>query len=284
MTKLDASAIETVLLRGDLSKLTEPQRLAYYTRLCETVGLNPLTQPFQYLNLSGKLVLYARKDCTDQLRSIHGVSVEKLEHRSEDGLFIVTANVRDVKGRCDAAIGATHIENLKGEAKANAMMKAETKAKRRATLSICGLGMLDETEIDSIPGAMPVQAIAPDGLVGPKCEDCGNAYSDWAGEIDGRKMKYNITQLQVISRKLYELDVCGDCLLKRKNKRLTAAEAGQPDPTLAPSASTMAEPEKPRGRKKSSKQTDFNPEEFEITDQDTEFDPAECMSPQISFK
>jgi hypothetical protein len=34
-------------------------------------------------------------------------------------------------------------------------MKAETKAKRRATLSLCGLGMLDETEVASVPEAKP---------------------------------------------------------------------------------------------------------------------------------
>ena len=32
-------------------------------------------------------------------------------------------------------------------------MKAITKAKRRTILSACGLGMLDETEADTIPGA-----------------------------------------------------------------------------------------------------------------------------------
>ena len=45
---------------------------------------------------------------------------------------------------------------LKGEAKANAVMKAETKAKRRVTLSICGMGWVDESEIDSIPNARRV--------------------------------------------------------------------------------------------------------------------------------
>jgi hypothetical protein len=40
---------------------------------------------------------------------------------------------------------------LKGDALANALMKAETKAKRRVTLSLAGLGWLDETEIASIP-------------------------------------------------------------------------------------------------------------------------------------
>lgn len=41
--------------------------------------------------------------------------------------------------------------SLRGDAKANALMKAETKAKRRVTLSIAGLGWVDETEIDTIP-------------------------------------------------------------------------------------------------------------------------------------
>jgi len=54
-----------------------------------------------------------------------------------------------------------NIENLKGEARSNAMMKAETKAKRRVTLSICGLGMLDESETDSIPGARPAFTEGP---------------------------------------------------------------------------------------------------------------------------
>src|SRR5262249_53952504 len=40
-------------------------------------------------------------------------------------------------------------------------MRALTKAKRRVTLSICGLGMLDESEIESIKGAERVES---DGL------------------------------------------------------------------------------------------------------------------------
>jgi len=43
------------------------------------------------------------------------------------------------------------IQGLKGLDLANAFLKCETKAKRRVTLSICGLNMLDETEVDDIP-------------------------------------------------------------------------------------------------------------------------------------
>jgi hypothetical protein len=53
-------------------------------------------------------------------------------------------------------MGAVAIAGLKGEALANALMKAETKAKRRVTLSISGLGMLDETEAEDLPGAQRV--------------------------------------------------------------------------------------------------------------------------------
>jgi hypothetical protein len=170
-TQPTAASVERVLIGGDLSKLSEAERLGYYKTVCESLGLNPLTQPFKYINLSGKLTLYATKDATEQLRKLHGVSIEKLEKELRDDLYIVTAYARDASGRMDASTGVVPLGNLKGENLANALMKGETKAKRRVTLSICGLGMLDETEIESIPhaaepkptqGALPAQP--PDGF------------------------------------------------------------------------------------------------------------------------
>lgn len=150
-----ASAIvERVIINGDLSKLTPAERISYYNEVCKSVGLNPLTKPFDYISLNGKLTLYALRACTDQLRSIYGVSVEEMTESEREGVFIVTAKVRNAENRTDIAKGAVNIAGLKGENLANAMMKAETKAKRRATLSLCGLGWLDESEVDSIPGAV----------------------------------------------------------------------------------------------------------------------------------
>ncbi len=162
-----AVAIEQVLIGGDLAKLTPDQRVEYYNSVCESVGLNPLTQPFAYITLNGKLTLYALRACTDQLRSVHGVSVEEMSEGERDGVFIVTAKVRNAQGRTDMAKGAVNVNGLKGEALANALMKAETKAKRRATLSICGLGMLDETEVSDIPNARPAATPAKPTLAPP---------------------------------------------------------------------------------------------------------------------
>ena len=150
------SIIEQVVMQGDLSKLTPEQRLIYYNKVCESAGLNPLGNPFAYIHLNGKLVLYAKKDCTEQLRKINGVSIESLDDKVIDDIYVVTAKAKDKQGRIDQAKGAVVIGNLKGDQKANAIMKAETKAKRRVTLSICGMGWTDESEIDSIPNARPI--------------------------------------------------------------------------------------------------------------------------------
>jgi hypothetical protein len=165
----DFSAIEQVVIQGDLEKLTAEQRVTYYNRLCESCGLNPMTTPFSYLRLSGKLTLYAKKDCTEQLRKIHGVSIEGLDGRIIDDVYVVTAKARDKTGRIDQATGAVVMGNLRGEAKANMIMKAETKAKRRVTLSICGMGFTDESEIESIPNARPVDVDFDTGEIKGVC-------------------------------------------------------------------------------------------------------------------
>ena len=147
----DGGNLERVLIQGDLSGLSEEERMAFYGNVCRSLGLNPLTQPFAFLRLSGKLTLYAKKDCTDQLRKLHGVSITSVDTVHQDGLFIATARAVDRHGRADCDMGFASLSGLKGESLGNAMLKAVTKAKRRTTLSICGLGMLDETEVEDIP-------------------------------------------------------------------------------------------------------------------------------------
>lgn len=148
--------MESVVIGGDLSGLSSLDRVLYYKQVCESMGLNPLTKPFEYMKLQGKLTLYARKDCTEQLRKINHISIAITSRELVDDCYVVCAKAVMMKDseRSDEAIGAVSIAGLKGEAKANAMMKAETKAKRRVTLSIAGLGMLDENEVETIPGVV----------------------------------------------------------------------------------------------------------------------------------
>lgn len=136
---------------GDCSALGDGQRLAYYRARCEAAGLDERTQPFEFIRLNGKLVLYARKAATDQLTQNRKLSVAIVREELVSGVRVITAEVKGPDGRSSQDQGAVSIEGLKGDALANALMKCVTKAKRRAVLSHCGLGILDETEIETIP-------------------------------------------------------------------------------------------------------------------------------------
>ena len=174
---------EQVLIGGDLSKLTSGERANYYMQVCQSVGLNPYTKPFDYITLNGKLTLYAKRDATDQLRKLNKVScyitargLQALttelgseqtarDRCAEMGVYVVTAKARDGEGREDESTGAVSVGGLKGDALANALMKAETKAKRRVTLSICGMGWMDETEVETVPQARHVNVDATTGEI-----------------------------------------------------------------------------------------------------------------------
>lgn len=154
----DQSVVSALILNGDLSKLSAADKVKYYNGYCDRLGLDPFTKPFDILRLNGKEVLYCTRTGTQQLNKLHSVShtITSRDLIEAAGVYQVTARASLPDGRCTESIGAVNIAGLKGEAYANAIMKAETKAKRRATLDLLGLGVLDETEVESIPNAQTV--------------------------------------------------------------------------------------------------------------------------------
>jgi hypothetical protein len=184
--KIDAKTLEIVLVQGDLSSLSTTQRLSYYRSICQASGLNPLSKPFEYIQMKTpggkdedkKLVLYAKAEAYDQIRNNKGISVTvvKREWDKENGVYTVTVAGK-VGNRVDEASGSVAIskENgrwetnektgkkyfkgdgtfkmLSGEDLSNAMMKAETKSKRRLTISMTGLALAGvvTSDTDELP-------------------------------------------------------------------------------------------------------------------------------------
>lgn len=156
---------ESLALKGDLSGLSPQDKVAYYKALCERLRLDPATQPFLPLELNGKVILYASKSATDQLARVWNIdrTITDRQMMTDAGVYVVTVRAELPNGRSEDSTGAVAIAvnkqvnnkwgtyPLQGEQLANALMKAETKAKRRAVLSILGLGMLDESEVEAIP-------------------------------------------------------------------------------------------------------------------------------------
>ena len=174
-----AATLEKVIIGGDLASLAPSERLEYYAAVCRSAGLNPLTKPFEYISLDGRLTLYALKGATDQIRSNKKISVQIVKRERENELYIVTARAKLPDGREDESIAVVPLTREDGEWKetkngkryfdrngrqvplagadlANALMKCETKSKRRVTLSIAGLGLLDETELETVASAQVV--------------------------------------------------------------------------------------------------------------------------------
>jgi len=154
-----SDVISQLILNGDLSKLSQSEKINYYKGYCDRMGLDPFTKPFDLLRLNGKEVLYCTRSGTQQLNKKHALShtITSREIIEAAGVYQVTARACLPDGRCTESIGAVNIGGLKGDAYANAIMKAETKAKRRATLDLLGLGVLDETEVETIPNVKPVE-------------------------------------------------------------------------------------------------------------------------------
>lgn len=145
MVPTDVEAIDLQqAFNGDLQKLSPDARLKYYGAVCNSMGLNPLTKPFTWITFQGKLQLYANVQLAEQLRAIHKVSLEILERKVEFGCLVVRIRATSA-GRFDESLAAVPFsESMAG--KDIAMMKVETKAKRRVTFSICGFGFLADSD------------------------------------------------------------------------------------------------------------------------------------------
>ena len=150
---LDPRIQESLVLRGDLSGLAPEQKKQYYLYRCQQVGLDPAAKPFDLLTLNGKEVLYANANATQQLCALHKLSTQITHREKVDDIYLVSVRVTGADGRVSENQGAVAIAGLSGEKLANALLKATTKAVRRAVLAHTGLGMLDETEVETIPDA-----------------------------------------------------------------------------------------------------------------------------------
>lgn len=147
--QLTDTMIEHAIIAGDFSNLSEEQKTEHYHAVCKATGIPFEIRPFGYFQNEGKTQLMALKAGTDYARKMHCISVTKLTREVVDELVIVTVEGSTKDGRTDSAIGAIALPSSPKE-RADAIMSAETKAKKRLTISLAALGMLDESETEGL--------------------------------------------------------------------------------------------------------------------------------------
>lgn len=104
---------------------------------------------------------YASRQTTVELAAVRGVSTQQMKESIDAEVAIYTYRAIAPDGRFAEAVGACALVKKSGESldptsRANKIMHAETKAKRRATLELCGLAYIDDTEATDIEGATVV--------------------------------------------------------------------------------------------------------------------------------
>lgn len=172
---VDPQVMRQFVMDGDLSKIPPRGRPEIVMALCRHIGVDPLERPFMVLRDGKREVLYATRACTSALCRQRRISREivSVEERTVGGQPMIVAKARATMlstGRYDEATGVVAVmqadvewENGRKTVKGwrlpdpseacNLPMKAETKAKRRAVLDLVGLGITDESEIETIKGA-----------------------------------------------------------------------------------------------------------------------------------
>src|SRR5258708_7354276 len=167
-----SKTIDQIVVTGNLDELTQEQRTIHYMNVCEAMGIDHRTHPLEYLHVDDpnggrRVILYSLKKCTDQLGVVRKIKITRLTREITEDMVTFTAEAMDKDGQADISTGSVTTKGKKGAELANASMAAETKAKRRVTLSISGSGLLDETEIadieapTSLPPGIGVTAMVP---------------------------------------------------------------------------------------------------------------------------
>lgn len=156
-------AEELMMNPTNLGVLTNLQRGSFLQHYSDAIGVDWRTKPFDLIpGRDGKLIIYANRACSDQLRQKHKLNVEvvysgclTIGDVKRDDVYMIRVRISNPEGRCEEHFGCVSINGLVGDELANAIMKCSTKAARRGTIAFCGLGMLDESEVGFASASAP---------------------------------------------------------------------------------------------------------------------------------
>lgn len=159
----DQTLIKQAVAQGPaiLNGCSDLVKETYLAIISSKYGIDPDLKAFDLIKLNGKMTLYPNKRAADYIRQKMGISITLLETWIEDNYFYVRVaatmgNRTDFDLACialfkqewDPKDAKMILRNAAPEERANLQMKCVSKAKRRVTLSICGLDYLQTETVE----------------------------------------------------------------------------------------------------------------------------------------
>jgi hypothetical protein len=141
---------------GDVTGKSEQTIEILICKICDWFGLNRDTNPIQVINQpqedgTSKSIMYLNRNGAEQLALVYGISVTSLHYVWHENIKVheYRCKVYSKKlNRWDVSVGA--LQDYEGLDKGYQLMWAQTRAKRRAILSIVGLSIMAEEEIKNL--------------------------------------------------------------------------------------------------------------------------------------
>lgn len=145
---LPSSAVRATM-SGDWNGVSDADRMRFLKHMCDALSIPLVLNPFKFISMKGKTVLYSTAEAAFSLARKNKMTVKVTEERFDKESQILTVKVTAThpKGEQSDDVGKIYLGGLSGQDRANAEMKAVTKAKRRAIFSALGLSVMDEDEI-----------------------------------------------------------------------------------------------------------------------------------------
>lgn len=185
---MQSASVREYFRSGNVAQLNEHEKDFVLAKLCERYGLDPILRPFDLISFQGGQKFYMTASATNQLANAKGLSREvvSLDIVEDKMMAKCTVKVSDPTGRTEVANGFIAISKflaptkadpvpkrvlLDGDDLANALLKLETKTKRRATLSFFGV-MDAGSDYEDRPAA---NVVAPDVSRPQVIADAGKA-------------------------------------------------------------------------------------------------------------
>lgn len=159
--KESMSDVAAFMTSGDLSRMTKQVKDQFITSLSGKIGIPPYPPPFMFaVDKRGKETLVPTKHLAQALRDKCGISTEITYQgpllmgngEVDNTIYVVKVKGTLPNGRSaeDMGTGAFVGDSAVGRGKADEILKTVTKANNRVTYNLLGLGLLDETEVDSM--------------------------------------------------------------------------------------------------------------------------------------
>lgn len=146
------------LMYNDWKGVGDADRMRHISNTCEVLKIPTPMNPFQFIEMKGKVVLYATSAAAQLIANANLIST-KIKNRDFDdqtNILTILMEATMPNGRSVENFACMYLGGLTGENRANAMMKCITKASRRTIFAMVGLSALDEDDVAEMKKNQPL--------------------------------------------------------------------------------------------------------------------------------